>query len=209
MQKFILASLFSAVVLLGLVAPASALAIGRGQHETNAMRFARGLPPNAPSRRSTAPVRRTSPTPPNLGQCAGSIEVRALDGTVLGCLDNGGSSHGLSIGDTHNWPVTYTSSSMTFNNGASYLGAHDTPVVVLGPSLPTSVFLQKVSNNDANAEDNLWNFNPTTGRVTATWTNPGNVQVSAQICRQAESVLLSGNCQAAGLVQVQFYYTPA
>ena len=61
MKNFIVA-LFSVVVLLGLVSPSSAYVIGR--HETNAQRLARGLPPNPPTRRLTAPVRRASPTPP-------------------------------------------------------------------------------------------------------------------------------------------------
>lgn len=61
MKNFIVA-LFSVIALLGLVLPSSAHAIGR--RETNAQRLARGLTPNAPSRRFTAPVRRASPTPP-------------------------------------------------------------------------------------------------------------------------------------------------
>jgi len=61
MKGFIVA-LFSVVALLGLALPSSAHAIG--QRETNSQRLARGLPPNPPSRRHTAPVRRASPTPP-------------------------------------------------------------------------------------------------------------------------------------------------
>jgi len=208
MQKLIL-TLFSVVVLLGLVLPSSAAVIGR-KRETNAQRLARGLPPNPPTRRLTAPVRRASSTPLT-DQC---LEVRTLDGTVLGCVDNGGASHGISVGDKRNWPLTYTPSTMTLNNGAQFLGAHDTPAVVLGPALPTSVFLQKVSDSDTNAEDNLWSVDPNTLEVTATWTNPGNVPVSAQICNDGPqggsngSILLSGNCEAAGLTEVLCFLTP-
>ena len=84
----------------------------------------------------------------------------------------------------------------------------------------SSVFLQKVSINDAQGNSNfsfslvqhsdmwiaarahLWSVDPTNNQVTATWTNPGNVQVPAQICRDGDSVELSGNCQAANLQQV-------
>jgi len=206
MQKLIL-TLFS-VALLGLVLPSSASVIGR--HETNAQRLARGLPPNPPTRRLTAPVRRASPTPLT-NQC---LEVRTLDGTVLGCVDNGGASHGISIGDKRNWPLTYTPSTMTLNNGAQFLGAHDTPPVILGPSLPDSVFLQKVSDSDTNAEDNLWSVDPNTLEVTATWTNPGNVDVPVEICTDGPqggsngSILLSGNCADAGLTEVLCFLTP-
>lgn len=202
-MKTFFVALFSVVVLLGLVSPSSAHVIGR--RETNAERLARGLTPNPPTRRLTAPVRRSSPTPPKTNQC---LEVRDLAGHVLGCVDNGGSSHGISIGDKRNWPLTYDPSAHTLNHGAQFLGAHENPVVILGPALPTSVFLQKVSINDVNAQADLWTADPTTNQVTAIWTNPGNVHVAAQVCRDGDSIKLSGNCQASGLPQVLLFLTP-
>ena len=62
MKRFILA-LFSVVALLALVAPSPVNALRRAGRETNAERLARGLPPNPPTRRSTAPQRRASLTP--------------------------------------------------------------------------------------------------------------------------------------------------
>jgi hypothetical protein len=63
MKKFFVA-LFSVVSLLAVIVPSSASAIKHPERETNAQRFARGLPPNPPTRRSTAFARRQSPTPP-------------------------------------------------------------------------------------------------------------------------------------------------
>jgi len=199
MKSFIIA-LFSVVALLALVLPSSAHAIR--QRETNAQRLARGLPPNPPTRRLTAPVRRASASPPQ--QC---LEVRDLTGKVLGCVDNGGSSHGISIGNKDNWPLTYDPTANTLNNGAQYLGAHEDPTVILGPGLPTAIFLQKVSINDANSEAKIWSVDATNNEVTATWTNPGNVHVAVQVCRNGNSLELSGNCQAAGLPQVLLFLT--
>lgn len=63
MKKFFVA-LFSVVALLAVVVPSSASAIKHVERETNAQRLARGLPPNPPTRRSTALARRASPAPP-------------------------------------------------------------------------------------------------------------------------------------------------
>lgn len=68
MKKFFVA-LFSVAALLAVVVPSSASHVEKVERETNANRLARGLPPKAPTRRSTAPARRSSPTPPCVHLC--------------------------------------------------------------------------------------------------------------------------------------------
>lgn len=63
MKTFFLA-LFSVVALLGLVAPSFASEVTHVERETNGERLARGLPPNPPTRRTTAKRHRHSQAPP-------------------------------------------------------------------------------------------------------------------------------------------------
>jgi hypothetical protein len=66
-MKNLILTLFSLVALLGLVLPSSFVhAVTLVKRETNAERLARGLPPNPPTRRSTARHHRQSPSPPLL-----------------------------------------------------------------------------------------------------------------------------------------------
>jgi hypothetical protein len=53
MQRFTVV-FFAFVALFAIVVPSSANALSHLKRDTNAERFARGLPPHAPSRRSTA-----------------------------------------------------------------------------------------------------------------------------------------------------------
>lgn len=197
MKRFILA-LFSVVALLALVAPSPVNALRHAERETNAERLARGLPPNPPTRRGTAPQRRASLTP---GQY---IEVRDMNGNILGFVTNGGSSHGISVSNTLNFPVTFNPTAMTINDGAHYLGGHDSPVVILGPNLPTAVYLQKVSINDAQSESNIWTLGAG-GELFATWTNPGAVKTPALFVLNGDSIQMTGDPAGTGLPQVELF----
>jgi hypothetical protein len=70
--------------------------------------------------------------------------------------------------------------------------------------IPVSVFFCWCQHPDTwfVAQAHLWSADPTTNQVTATWTNPGNIPVAAEVCRSGNSLELSGNCLAAGLPQV-------
>jgi len=108
MKTFFLA-LFSVVALLGLVAPSFASEVTNLERETNGERLARGLPPNPPSRRTTAKRHRQSQAPcvkfyfllylsGHSLSCSRTyrrvqkqyVEVRDLNGDVLGFISNGG-----------------------------------------------------------------------------------------------------------------------
>src|SRR5712691_4796645 len=110
MKTFLLA-LFSVVALFGLVVPSFASEVTNLERETNGERLARGLPPNPPSRRTTAKRHRHSQAPPPCVDfyfllylsrhsltCSRTyrraqrqyVEVRDLSGDVLGFITNGG-----------------------------------------------------------------------------------------------------------------------
>jgi len=106
MKTFFLA-LFSVVALLGLVAPSFASEVTHVERETNGERLARGLPPNPPTRRTTAKRHRHSQAPPCVQfyfllrlstdpistYCRAPkqyVEVRDLSGDILGFIANGG-----------------------------------------------------------------------------------------------------------------------
>jgi len=197
MKTFFLA-LFSVVALLGLVAPSFASEVTNVGRGTNGERLARGLPPNPPSRRTTAKRHRHSQAPPVQKQY---VEVRDLHGDVLGFIGNGG-SHGLKVGWSLNFPVTYDGGSHTLANGAQFLGAHNTHGGILGSGHSTSVFLQKVSDNDHNSQDHIWTLN-SGGTLSATWTNPGGSQTPVSFVFQGGSVKLTGDPGATGGVPVQ------
>jgi len=200
MKTFFLA-LFSVLALLGLVAPSFASEVTNLGRETNGERLARGLPPNPPSRRTTAKRHRPSQAPPPAQR--EYIEVRDLHGDVLGFVSGGG-SHGLSVGWRLNFPVIFDGGSHTLSvsNGAQFLGGHDTHGGTLGSGHSTSVFLQKVSGNDHNSQDHIWTLNGG-GLLTATWTNPGGSRTPAYFVLQGNSIKLTGDTAATGGVPVK------
>jgi len=193
MKKFIVA-LFSVVALLAVVVPSSASHVQNVERETNAERLARGLPPKAPTRRSTAPARRSSPTPPKQ-----YIVVYDADGNPLGFVQKGGSNHGINVGDKMNFPVTFDPTSHTvFSAGAGdqYLGGHNEPTVTMGSSLATSTYLERVSVNSKNSETDIWYPGPN-NELLAMWTNPSGPPVAVYFFEtQTGSILMTGDPKA-------------
>lgn len=195
MKKFFVA-LFSVIALLAVVVPSSASDVQNVERdsETNAGRLARGLPPKAPTRRSTAHARRSSPTPPKQ-----YIVAYDRDGNPLGFVQKGGSTHGIHVGNKMNFPVTFDPTSHTvFSAGAGdqYLGGHNQPTVIMGSDLPTSTFLQRVSANNQNSEIDIWYPGPN-NQLLAMWTNPSGPLVPIYFFEtQTGSILMTGDPNA-------------
>lgn len=192
MKTFFLA-LFSVVALLGLVAPSFASEVTHVERETNGERLARGLPPNPPTRRTTAKRHRHSQAPPAPKQY---VEVRDLSGDILGFITNGGGRQGLSVDWRLNFPVTYNDGSHTLSNGAQFLGAHNTHGGSLGSGHSKSVFLEKVSDNDNDAQAHIWKLNDG-GVLTATWSSHGS-QTPVSFVLKGDSIKLTGDAGATG-----------
>jgi len=190
MKKFFVA-LFSVVALLAVVVPSSASVIKHVERETNAQRLARGLPPNPPTRRSTALARRASPAPPKQ-----YIVVYDSDGQRIGLVQNGGSSHGISVGDKMNFPVTFDPTAHTVfsdGKGNQNLGGHNQPTVTMGSKLPGFTYLEKVSDSDKNAEANIW-YSGANNELLGMWTNPSGPLVPIYFFEDDKgSILMTGN----------------
>jgi len=193
MKTFFLA-LFSVVALLGLVAPSSASEVTHVERETNGERLARGLPPNPPTRRTTAKRHRHSQAPPAPKQY---VEVRDLSGDILGFIANGGGRQGLSVDWRLNFPVTYNDGSHTLSNGGQFLGVHNTH----GRSGHSkSVFLEKVSDNDNDAQGHIWKLNDG-GVLTATLSSHGS-QTPVYFVLKGDSIKVTEDPGSTGGKQV-------
>jgi len=204
MKKFFVA-LFSVVALLAVVVPSSASDVQNVERETNAERLARGLPPKAPTRRSTAHARRSSPTPPKQQY----IVVYDSNGNPLGFVQKGGSTHGIHVGDKMNFPVTFDSTTHTvFSSGSGdqYLGGHNQPTVIMGSNLATSTFLERVSVNNKNSETDIWYPGPN-NELLAKWTNPSGPLVPIYFFEtQTGSILMTGDPNAfSDLEQIHLF----
>jgi len=181
MQRFAIV-LFALVALFATVVPSSASSLLHVKRETNADRFARGLPPLPPTRRATAKRQQNSQQPS--APTTGRIQVRdngsgSQGGSPLGYVQNGQSGpHGLDINPGFSdLYVTFSSVQNSILcldqqfNGGSYFGALAPGDIINAAStvaLPlTNVYLGNVAD-----EADIWWIDQTTGELTAYWTNP-------------------------------------
>jgi len=149
MQRFAVI-LFAFVAIFAIVVPSSVNALSHVKRDTNAGRFSRGLPPRAPSRRSTAKRHQNSQVSvPQTGRC----QVRDSSGHSLGYLQNAPSGPGsINPGGNSDLSVQYNpkDSSITcvnpqFGEGGSFLGGSPgSPKLNAGS--PSSVSLTNVEN---------------------------------------------------------------
>ncbi|KAI0297458.1 hypothetical protein B0F90DRAFT_1739504 [Multifurca ochricompacta] len=182
MQKFIVA-LLAVVTLLATVVPsASAHSVSPLKRETNALRFARGLPPLPPTRRHTA----NSPTHSHTSvPHSGRVQARGCDtGETLGYLGNTPSGpKGLNChcADDHNDDVLDLT--VIFNSiekslacegpqfgGGIYLGASVT-ADILGIGSASFVTLANVQIGIEAAEAGIWSLVEETGELLIKWKN--------------------------------------
>ncbi|KAH9043984.1 hypothetical protein EDB84DRAFT_1559128 [Lactarius hengduanensis] len=175
MQRFAVV-LFALVALFAIV-PSSASALSRVKRETNADRFARGLPPMPPTRRSTAKRQQNSPVPRS-----GRIQVRDPgNGNPHGYIQNGPSGPGgVNRNDNSDYTdlnVIYNSAEKSiyclgahFSGNGLYLGALDSSDL-LGDQSTAIVILTNVEKDTPTAQASFWTADTVTGELTAIWPN--------------------------------------
>jgi hypothetical protein len=177
MQRYAVV-LFALVALFGIVVPSSASTLSHLKRETNADRFARGLPPLPPTRRATAKRQQNSqPSVPTTGR----IQVRDLNGYSHGYVQNGPSGpNGINLGDNPD----YSDLNVIFNPveqsifcldsdfdgvGGSYFGV-PTTTQILSADSPDYVLLTNVAMGNVADEADIWSINPA-GQLGAVWVN--------------------------------------
>jgi len=180
MQKLVFIVLAALLGLFSLVEGVAAVT-----RETNAGRFARGLPPLAPVRRTrTGTAKRTQPSSVDTEHPqAWRIEARqASDGTTVGYVASDPSGSQLNLLDKHKDAsnevirVEYSGSSLYTKHSKSpnpfYVGCSGTLPLAVGS--PNVLQLTGVESGPSAA---IWNVDPSTSELTATWINPDNSQV--------------------------------
>ncbi|KAH8989449.1 hypothetical protein EDB92DRAFT_1947403 [Lactarius akahatsu] len=194
MQRFAVV-LFALVALFAIV-PSSASALSRVKRETNADRFARGLPPMPPTRRSTAKRQQNSPVPRS-----GRIQVRDPgNGNPHGYIHNGPSGPG---GVNRNNNPDYTDLNVIYNpaeksiyclgahfsgNGL-YLGAPDSSDL-LGDHSTAFVVVTNVEKDISTAQTGIWTIDTVTGKLTAIWVNyDGSIVTVSSVYHRGNNVL--------------------
>ncbi|KAI9440893.1 hypothetical protein H4582DRAFT_1939900 [Lactarius indigo] len=197
MQRFAFLLLAASVALLAIVIPAEAALLGK--RETNAQRFARGLPPLPPARRSpTETAKRRQVSQPPSSSTTGRLEVRwAVDGTVLGHVSNDPirGPIGLNVVSgpnpaTGDLIVEFSGSSLLAQGplfaAPYYIGGY-------GPDLlsPQNTNAIQFFNVDIGPNAEIWSLDTTSGALNATWTNPDNTKVQPTLIFYADSNVLS------------------
>lgn len=194
MQRFAVV-LFALVALFAIV-PSSASALSQVKRETNADRFARGLPPMPPTRRSTAKRQQNSPVPRS-----GRIQVRDPgNGNPHGYIQNGPSGPG---GVHHNDNSDYTDLNVIYNPAEKsiyclgahfsgkglYLGAPDSSDL-LGDYSTAFVIITNVEKDISTAQAGIWTIDTVTGKLTAIWLNyDGSIVTVSCVYHQGNDVL--------------------
>lgn len=189
MQRFAVV-LFAFVALFAIFVPSSVNALSHVKRETNADRFARGLTPLPPSRRSTAKRQQTSQVSvPRSGR----IQVRGHGSDQsIGYLQNAPSGPGgINPGNNPDLSVQYNpnDNSITcvdsqFNQGGSYLGGL-TGSQNLNAGSPFYVPLTNGDNNNPNFEPCIWTVDKT-GQLSAQWKNGDGSTVPASCAYNAD-----------------------
>ncbi|KAI0287328.1 hypothetical protein BC826DRAFT_1118315 [Russula brevipes] len=191
MQKLVFIVLAAFLGLISLVEGVAAVT-----RETNADRFARGLPPLAPVRRTrTDTAKRTQPSSVDTEHPqAWHIEARqASDGTTVGYVASDPSGSQLNLLDKHKDAsnevihVEYSGSSLYTKHSKSptpfYVGCSGTLPLAVGS--PNALQLTGVESGRKSfwlrpmyaSSAAIWNVDPSTSELTATWVNPDNSQV--------------------------------
>ncbi|KAI9458350.1 hypothetical protein BJY52DRAFT_1416454 [Lactarius psammicola] len=208
MQRFLVLVLAASVALLGTIVPVEAALLGR--HETNGQRFARGLPPLPPVRRSptdTAKRRQVSPLPGS--PLIGRLEVHRVDGTVLGYVANDKTRGpvGLNIfGDPNPAYLDLTVELSGSNLLAQkpefvdpyYIGGYGDDI--LSPHNSNTVqFINVAAGLDAA----IWTLDKTSGALNATWTNVDGSKIQPTLIYDVNLNVLSFTANPTGVFNLR------
>jgi len=188
MQKFVFLFIAAFAALLGLVSPVQGLAAVR--RETNAERFARGMPPLPPrfSTRTLTALRRRPSHGVQLPETySGRIEVRsAADDSVIGFVANvpGSDAFGLynlDHPDNHDLHVEYSDSSLRITDdgfdGSPYIGGNGSDDLIHDSSATVSC-----SNVPLGQSATIWNLDNDTRELTIlSWINSDGSSVQPDI----------------------------
>ncbi|KAH8989450.1 hypothetical protein EDB92DRAFT_1947404 [Lactarius akahatsu] len=209
MQRFVFLFLAASVVLLATVVPVEAAFLGK--RETNSQRFARGLPPLPPVRRSpTESAMRRQVSPPPVSSTTGRLEVRQADGgAVLGYVANDPSRGPVGLNLNTDLNPAYTDLDVTFS-GSDLLSqdpAFETPYYIggLGKNAlsPQNTNTIKFINVHAGPYAAIWSLDTTSGALNATWTNPDGTEVKPTLIYDAGSNVLSFTANPLALYNLQ------
>ncbi|KAI0297459.1 hypothetical protein B0F90DRAFT_1739507 [Multifurca ochricompacta] len=179
MQRFTVLFLAVSFVLLGFVAPVPVEAALLVKRETNAVRFARGLPPLPPVRRTkTSAAKRAEPSQ-HFGatkvakSSTGRLEIRwAANGTTAGYVANNPTTGpiGLNLNNDLELYVDYSDSNLLARDARFpapyYVGGHGDSTLAAGSS-NTIEFINVESGPTAA----IWTLDSNTRALNATWTN--------------------------------------
>ncbi|KAH9043985.1 hypothetical protein EDB84DRAFT_1471209 [Lactarius hengduanensis] len=209
MQRFVFLLLAASVVLLATVVPVEAALLGK--RETNAHRFARGLPPLPPVRRSpTESAMRRQVSPPPISSTTGRLEVRRADsGAVLGHVANDPNRGPVGLNLYTEGDPAYTDLDVKFSDSdlLSLDPAFDTPYYIGGfgthPLSPKNTNTIQFINVNAGPDAAIWSLDTTSGALNATWTNPDGTQVKPTLIYDAGSNVLSFTANPLALYNLQ------
>ncbi|KAI9439000.1 hypothetical protein H4582DRAFT_1946070 [Lactarius indigo] len=179
-QTFAFFLFVASVALLGTVVLVDAALLTK--RETNGQRFARGLPPLPPTRRSpteTANRRQVSQQPGS--STTGRLEVRqAADNTRLGYVANDASRGpiGLNLDIAHNPAIPDLTVEFSGSNLVAQDPEFEAPFNIGAygtlPLSPQTLSTIEFINVDPGPGAAIWSLDSTSGALNATWTNAVN-----------------------------------
>ncbi|KAI0047152.1 hypothetical protein FA95DRAFT_1606332 [Auriscalpium vulgare] len=190
MQPFA-AALLACLALLALMVPSEA-------GVTNSERFRRGLPPLPPVKRATRTfaAKRQANSPLSSPSYSGALQLRYADGpqvgSTAGYVANAVTTGptGLTVNTANELSVLYQGGSIQATNALFpapyYIGGSGTTPLATGSSASIPFI-----NVNAGPSAKIWTLDPTTGALTASWTNPDGSQIALALIYTPSSNVLS------------------
>ncbi|KAH8995124.1 hypothetical protein EDB86DRAFT_3077922 [Lactarius hatsudake] len=207
MQRFVFLLLAASVVLFATVVPVEAVLLGK--RETNAQRFARGLPPLPPGVVRIAAERRQV-SPPPVSPTTGRLEVRKADGgALLGYVANDPTRGPVGLNLNNDPNPAYTDLDVTFSGSdlVSKNAAFKKPYYIGGSGKktlsPQNTNTIQFINVHAGPHAAIWSLDTTTGALNATWTNPDGTQVKPTLIYEDGSNVLSFTANPLALYNIE------
>ncbi|KAH9055750.1 hypothetical protein EDB87DRAFT_1687836 [Lactarius vividus] len=209
MQRFVFLLLAASVALLATVVPVEAALLGK--RETNAQRFARGLPPLPPARRSpTETAERRQVSQPPTSPVTGRLEVRQADGVaVLGHVANDPTRGPVGLNLNADSNQAYADLDVTFSdsNLLSQDPAFKSPYYIGGSGKkslsPKNTNTIQFINVHAGPDAAIWSLDTKSGALNATWTNPDRTQVTPTLIYDSGSNVLHFTANPLALYNLQ------
>jgi len=223
MQKYAFVFLAVVAALLAFVPLVEGVAVGK--RVTNAQRFARGMTPLPPAKRTkTQGARDPNPSKKTrstlLQSDLGRIKVQcATTGALLGYVNNPSTGGSFGINDAltpadDDLFVEFSGASLLVTNpnfpAPFYIGGSGS--AQLEPNDATTI---QFTNVRAGSTAAIWSLDPSTGALTATWTNPdGSTDPSTVVYDTLNNVFsLTGDPAAisnsdSAIIPVNIFLTP-